>query len=395
MIAVFLSPIYCIINILLIYVFLRWIGHWSARFRKWPFRILVILVWIFLAVTPSLALYAKKTFMRRVFKLLGNYWFGFEIYIVMVTLALAIIWFILRKIPGVKNAVKAKMFVKIYGLLGFIGIFVICIGGIVNAHNIHVTNYDITVEKDGGKLDDLNIVLVGDLHMGYNIGISMMKQMVHKINAQNPDIVLIAGDVFDNEYQAVEKPEKMKEILSGIKSTYGVYTCWGNHDIEEATLAGFTFKRGDEKQRHPSMAQFLDEANIQILCDESVLIDDSFYVYGRPDREIPNVDGERRTADELLQGLDQNKMIIDLEHEPAELQELADAGVDMDLNGHTHNGQLFPGNITIKFFWENPCGYLKKGNMHNIVTSGVGLYGPFMRVGTIAEICNIHVNFNQ
>ena len=67
--------------------------------------------------------------------------------------------------------------------------------------------------------------------------------------------------------------------------------------------------------------------------------------------------------------MDLSLPVLVIDHEPRELQELADAGVDVDLCGHTHDGQVFPGNIVIRFFWENPCGYLKKGNMHNIVTS--------------------------
>ena len=91
--------------------------------------------------------------------------------------------------------------------------------------------------------------------------------------------------------------------------------------------------------------------------------------------------------------MDKNKPIIVLDHQPKELQELADAGVDIDLCGHTHDGQMFPGNLTIKLMWENACGYLQKGKMHNIVTSGVGLFGPNMRVGTKAEICPITIHF--
>ena len=82
-----------------------------------------------------------------------------------------------------------------------------------------------------------------------------------------------------------------------------------------------------------------------------------------------------------------------IDHQPKELQELADAGVDLDLCGHTHDGQMFPGNLTVRLMWENACGYLKKDDMHNIVTSGVGVFGPDMRVGTIAEICSVTVKF--
>lgn len=85
--------------------------------------------------------------------------------------------------------------------------------------------------------------------------------------------------------------------------------------------------------------------------------------------------------------------VIVLDHEPRELSELADAGVDVDLCGHTHDGQMFPGNILVSLMWENSCGYLKVGDMSNIVTSGVGVFGPDMRVGTKAEICPITVTF--
>lgn len=82
-----------------------------------------------------------------------------------------------------------------------------------------------------------------------------------------------------------------------------------------------------------------------------------------------------------------------IDHQPRELDELAAAVVDADLCGHTHDGQLFPLNLTSKMLWKNSCGYLQVGNMHNIVTSGVGLFGPNMRVATKAEICSITLHF--
>lgn len=91
--------------------------------------------------------------------------------------------------------------------------------------------------------------------------------------------------------------------------------------------------------------------------------------------------------------MDKSKPIIILDHEPKELEELSSAGVDMDLCGHTHDGQMFPGNILVAMMWENSCGYLNVDGMHNIVTSGVGVFYPDMRVGTKAEICPITVNF--
>ena len=96
---------------------------------------------------------------------------------------------------------------------------------------------------------------------------------------------------------------------------------------------------------------------------------------------------------QLTKDLDKTKPIFVLSHEPDELQKTADAGADIDFSGHTHDGQLFPGNLTIGLFWENPCGMIKKDNMYSIVTSGVGVYGTFMRVGTDAEICSVDIDF--
>ena len=98
------------------------------------------------------------------------------------------------------------------------------------------------------------------------------------------DLLLLAGDIFDNEYDAIRNPEKLEKTLRGIKSTYGVYACWGNHDLNEEILAGFTFKHKDgdlSDIKDPRMKKFLEDSNIHILEDESVLINDQFYVIGR------------------------------------------------------------------------------------------------------------------
>ena len=78
-----------------------------------------------------------------------------------------------------------------------------------------------------------------------------MSQMVRKINAQDPDLVVIAGDIFDNNYDALKNPDKIARTLRGIKSNYGVYACYGNHDIQEKILAGFTFSHDKKKMSDP------------------------------------------------------------------------------------------------------------------------------------------------
>ena len=268
--------------------------------------------------------------------------------------------------------------------------------GGIHAHQIYTTPYQVTVEKSCSGREQLNIVLISDLHLGYSIGSADMERMVEKINQMDADLICIAGDIFDNEYAALDDPQRIQQLLGSMKSVYGTYACWGNHDISERLLGGFSTHSARDNYRDSRMEELLTGAGITLLEDETVLIDDAFYLAGRLDRQKPlTEDGGRLSPQELLENLDHTKPIIVMDHQPKELQELADAGADLDLCGHTHDGQMFPGNLTVHLFWENACGYLQKGQMHNIVTSGVGVWGPAMRVGTKSEICKITVQFTS
>lgn len=273
-------------------------------------------------------------------------------------------------------------------------IILISVYGILHVGTIKVTPYEVTVNKKVKDMDSLKIILLADTHFGYSINCRHAQKMVEKINAQDPDIVCIAGDIFDNDYDAISDPEGVCNALKSIKSRYGVYACWGNHDLDEPILAGFTFGGKKKDQADPRMEQLLRDANIHLLTDEAELIDDKFYVVGRNDSSRTHkLGGQRLSPAQLTKDLDLDKPIIFIDHQPKQLQETADAGADLDLCGHTHDGQIFPGNLFIHLFWENSFGYLKKDKMHNIVTSGVGVWGPDMRVGTNCEICPITVHF--
>ena len=268
--------------------------------------------------------------------------------------------------------------------------------GIVNAQNLKVTTYDVTVDKSS-KQDELNVVLIADLHLGYSVGVKQMERMVNKINELQPDVGVVAGDSFDNEFSAIYNPVRLAEILRGINSKYGVYAVYGNHDIEEDILCGFTFSDDDVTQvtSIKEMDDFIENCGFTFLYDEAILINDDFYIYGRPDEERPNFGNDSRLeAEKITEGLDLSKLIICVDHEPHDQKKLSAAGVDVDLNGHTHAGQLFPGNIIINFFWDIAYGYKNFDGMHNIVTSGVGLFGPNMRTFTKAEIAQVKIHLN-
>lgn len=396
MIALYLAPVYLLVNGYLLFRILKWAAICTPVFRKGPMRIAVILVYTFFTFSIPIAFVMSAGPAKRIMKLLSNYWLGVLLYLVLAVMAAEIVRLVLCLVQrkSIRKIYSEKLFAAV-GAVCAVAVMVFSIWGIVNAGIIRVTPYEVTVDKSAGDLDSLHVVLIADLHLGYNIGITHMAKMVEMINEQDADLVVIAGDIFDNEYEALENPDKLMGILNGIEAKYGVYACYGNHDIQEPILAGFTFGGEDGKRSSQKMDQFMEKSNIRLLKDEAVLIDDSFYLYGRPDYERPGLGNEeRKTPEEITAKLDLAKPVIVIEHEPRELEELADAGVDVDLCGHTHDGQMFPGNLTIDLMWENACGYLKKDQMHNIVTSGVGLFGPNMRVGTRAEICPITIRFN-
>lgn len=399
MLAIFLAPIYILLNIYVLRWGYLWIGNCHHLFQSRIFRIILTVIYTLIALTPLTGfLIRKPAFLHRILKITSNYFLGIFMYILMVLFSIDVVRLIL------KYAVHAS-WIQSMIVFAAVGACCICIviiisfSGIYHAKHIKVTPYKITVDKSAPDMDSLKIVLLADTHFGYNSGAVHAQEIVDKINEQQPDLVCIAGDIFDNEYDAVREPEKISEILRTIRSKYGVYACWGNHDLNEPILAGFTFKhkKEDSKQlKDPRMKLFLQNSNIQLLEDEAVLIDNSFYVVGRKDASlIEKIEEKRKTPAQLTQKLDKDKTIIVIDHQPKELQDIADAGVDLDLCGHTHDGQTFPGNFTVKFLWENPCGYLQKGSMHNIVTSGSGVWGPAMRVGTDSEICTINLTFSN
>ena len=394
MIFLFLLPFYLGVSSYMMFRFFYWMKHCNHRFNWLRFKVPFAVVYLFMALSPVIAFLLPKSAVAIVIRRISTYWIGIMLY----SLLYVVLFDLLRLIAKHTKLKNTLLFSR--GSVISIGSVVVacavatCLYGIFNARNIKVNEYSVTVNKSCGSDKHLKAVLVADLHMGYAIGVDHITNMVEKINEQDADIVIIAGDIFDNSYDGMDDPEGIKAQLKSIKSKYGVYAVYGNHDIDEKILMGFTFDWGGKQLHSEKMTNFMKECNIKLINDESVLINDEFYLVGRRDTDKPGTeDGTRAEISELTKDLDKTKPIFVLSHEPDELQKTADAGADIDFSGHTHDGQLFPGNLTIGLFWENPCGMIKKDNMYSIVTSGVGVYGTVMRVGTDAEICSVDIDF--
>lgn len=391
MIAVFLSPFYIAMNIYIVIRLLRWLGACHTRLEHPAVWAAVITVYAFFALSPVTGMLITAEPVHSWLKYITNYWTG-----ILLIGAVALIVgdgarFVLNRTIWKENHPDRKRFIA-----GGLCVIIVVLGaggyGIIHGKDISVVHEEVTVNK-AANTDELRIALVADLHIGYNSSVNHIRKMVDIIEEENPDIVVMAGDIFDNEYAAIPDKTEMVETLKEMTDKYPTYACWGNHDVEEMILVGFTFVGGakdDEKFR-----EFLDDAGVVLLEDETVLTGEGVYIAGRKDPSKSEKEGGGRLSpSEFLKDADMTKPVIVIDHQPGELSELSEAGADIDLSGHTHDGQIFPGNLTINIAWENPYGVMKEGNMTSFVTSGVGVWGPPMRIGTDNEVMIIDVSFS-
>ena len=396
MLALILSPFYVAI---IYWVCRRWYKFISAlniknkRLDFWlkHFSWSMFLLTIFIGLAFILP---EDNFLRRPLFKIGAYWLGISLYLILYVALIDLLRWIYSKLFKDKyNDFYAR---TICTLLIIVLTGVTSIYGIINAKIVRTTEYEITINKDGGNFKEMTIAMFGDPQFGYNIGEYHLKQAVDIINKNDVDIVCVVGDIFDNQYSAIKNPDKLIDLFNQIKSKYGMYAVLGNHDVEEPILCGFTFNDDDIENKLASneMLDFIRKPGMVLLYDENVIINDSVNLYGRADQERPNLGNiTRKESGELFKEVDVSKPIMVLDHEPREYDELEKAGVDLMMAGHTHDGQLWPTKIATDIIWENPYGLWVKNAFHAITTSGLGLFGPNMRVGTIAEVCIIHVKF--
>ncbi len=393
--AVLLSPVYILLNIYLAVRIQYWFAVLHPILDSLWFTVLFSILYAFAALTPLAAAFYHGKF-KAWAKRTSNYWLGILMYLLLCVLFIDLARILVRLLQH-RNAFQPSDAFEYRVTIGsaIAAAVALSLYGIRHASKIKITRYEVAIPK-ACPVPELKIALAADLHLGYNTKLLHIQKIRNAISGIHPDLVVYAGDIFDNEFNAVPKPKKAAALFASIKTTYGSFACWGNHDIEEVILAGFTF----DSQEHaascdPRMVQFLKKAEIRLLEDETVLIENAFYLSGRLDASCKEKSGTTRlTPAELLLGLDRSKPLIVLDHQPSSLPELSEAGADLVLSGHTHDGQIFPGNLTTRIGWLNSYGKLVLGSMTSIVTSGAGIWGPAMRVGTSSEIAEIIVKFS-
>jgi len=231
--------------------------------------------------------------------------------------------------------------------------------------NIHYNHkvrqpLELTTGKEISK--PLKIVMMSDLHLGYHNSRKEFARWVDLVNAEQPDLILIAGDIIDRSIRPLEE-EKTAEEFHRLKAP--AIACLGNHEH----YAG-----------EPNAKRFYREAGITLLCDSVMQIDD-IYIIGRNDR----TDFKRKKLGELMKGIDRSKYMVLLDHQPFNLEAAEQQHVDFQLSGHTHYGQVWPISWITNFIYEKAFGAYQKGNTRYYISSGIGIWGGKFRIGTRSE----------
>ena len=241
--------------------------------------------------------------------------------------------------------------------------------------NPRVVKLNLNIPKNGHNLDSLSIVAASDVHLGDMIRKDRLVKYVELINNQKPDVIVIAGDLFDRNLHTVEE-QGMDSVLQKLKAKYGVYAVVGNHEYfgNVARAANYMVKSG-----------------IQVLRDSAVTVDNKFVLIGRDDY----TNKHRKSLKAIISDSNKDLPMILLDHQPVNLAEAVENKMDVQISGHTHNGQIYPFSLIVAKMYQLAYGYLKIGNTHFYVSSGLGLWGAPIRLGTQSEIVHINLKFGS
>lgn len=342
---------------------------------KWPLLFWIVFSLLTVSTCVTFLLFDKNvgSFIGKI----GSYWFAFLLTALVTFSLTGGIYRIVRQFIPLSQQ-QERLFTL--GALLFIIIFITY--GFWQGQNIATVRYQVEIDKpskSGQK--KLRAVLISDVHLGYVNDFKKLQSIVTKINAMKPDVVFISGDLFDGNYKALQEPDQFAQELNRLAPKYGTYLCWGNHD------AGETFQQ---------MKKLVEQTKIHLLEDEVTVVADTFVVAGRMDsRPIGSQAGKRQSIEEQLKASPSELPVIILDHQPSNIDEYGE-NVDLILSGHTHQGQVFPFNLITKAYFTVDYGYYRKNHQSPqvIVSSGVGLWGPPLRVGTQSELVEIDIQLN-
>ena len=294
----------------------------------------------------------------------------------------AMIWLVSDLLFYIAAKIRHRSFEKYYaGVFAVIASTVALSIGWYQDHHVWQTVYTVETDKE---VKDIKIVMFADSHTGTTFNADGFVKHIEEMQAQNPDMIVVAGDFVDDDTTRADMIATSK-ALGKMKTTYGVYFVLGNHDNGYYGAA----RRGFSGQE---MVAELKKNGVRVLSDEAELVGDIFYIIGRRDFSVERERGGRRKSmADLVKNLDKNRYVIVIDHQPADYDNQTKAGVDLVLSGHTHGGQLFPFNRVGKWIGANDLiyGYEKRAKTDFIVTSGISDWAIKFKTGCKSEYVTV------
>ena len=378
--ALFFTIFFTVYTALNYYIFIRgWQALHSLPWLK-PFYVAIFIIAAYGYVFAKLLYKFLPSIIYDIWLGIGAIWFAFFVYFILLLLGLDIIRlfnsffhffpkYIYNNYENTKK-ITAIIVIALAGLIVFLGN--------LNKRDITIKNLNLTLPKGNGKFNELNVVMASDLHLSTIDGERLLSKIIDKINSVNPDIVFFGGDIVDDKAMIL-KDRGIGESFKRLNPKYGIYSITGNHE----------YINGVE----PSV-KFMEDYGMKVLRDDYELIDSSFYLVGREDVVMKQFTGkERKTLEEIISPFNSDHPKILLDHTPVRLEQAEKDGIDLQFSGHTHHGQIWPGNIITNMIYELSWGYLEKGKTKYYVSSGAGTWGPPVRTGSKSEIVNIKITF--
>jgi hypothetical protein len=364
------------------YVFLR---GWQAMPVDSPFRLPYAIIFSILSLSFLAGRLLERSapgVVSTIFVWMGSFWFAAFAYFTLAALLIDIMRLVNYGVPIFPDFITANLartkLVVMLGVVLAVGIALTL--GYFNARSPQLKTLRINIPKKVDSLKTLTVAVASDIHLGTIIGRERLEKIVGTINDLHPDLILLPGDIVDEDLAPVIR-QNLGETLRTLKAKYGVFAVTGNHEyiggVEEA-------------------CKYLVEHNIRLLRDEAVTIGDGIMLVGREDRSINQFAGKRRKPlSELVNGAADKSVVILMDHQPFGLNEAVEQGIDLQLSGHTHHGQLWPFQLITNALYEVSWGYRRKEQTQFYVSSGAGTWGPPVRLGNTPEIIHLQITFGE
>jgi predicted MPP superfamily phosphohydrolase len=380
--AIFLAVFFTVYGLANYYIFIR---GWQALPRESSWRNAYLVVFLVIALAFVAGRFLERAWpslLSDVLVWMGSFWIGAMLYFFLAVVLLDVLRLLHHFVSFYPNWITGDYENTKQWLALFTSgaIVLILAAGHINTLLPQVRTLAFAIPKKADGIQSLTIVAASDIHLGTIVGRRRFDGIVERINAFDADLVLLPGDIVDEDLGPVIR-ENLGESLRSIRSKYGVLAITGNHEYIGGAQAA---------------CDYLAAHGVKVLRDEVFRLDCGVFVVGREDRSITQFAGKKRKAlDVLMAEVDRKRPVILLDHQPFHLEEAASNGVDLQLSGHTHHGQLWPINYITGAIYEVSRGYRQIGQTHVYVSSGVGTWGPPVRTTSRPEIVHITLTFEN